>query len=88
MQMIATIRSIKIARTVPATTIGASDVVPGGYALRTMSVTVASKLLRVDPEAVVIWLGLFILTVKEGLDNEISGLSTILIVPSAITSAV
>ena len=85
MKMTATIRSIIIARTVPATTIGASDVVPGGYALRTISLTVASKLLSVDPEAAIIWLGLLMLMVKEGLVKETSGLSTILMVPSAIT---
>ena len=59
-----------IDKTVPATIIGASEVVPGGYALRTILVTVAYRLLRVDPEAEVIWLGLLMLTVKVGLEID------------------
>ena len=54
MKTAATTINIMMDKTVPATIIGASEVVPGGYALRTISVTVVSRLLRVDPEADVI----------------------------------
>ena len=56
--------------------------------MRTISLTVAYRLAKVAPEAVVILDGSLIVTVKVGLVMLILGSRTSLIVPSAMTVAV